>query len=189
MRDDDLRKLWQQQPTPRLALSTEALRKKATSFRLHRSLGDLSRVLAFGFMAVFFAYVAFRRYGWELPGVLAKIGAMGMAAGAVVSIYQVRKFWTRAVPAESASTPLLAFHVEELGRRRDLLMNFWKLVILPPIPGLLLIMTEVALRPGNPVPMLLPAVAMLALAVMSSLMNRRRARRLQRDIDALAALQ
>ena len=189
MREDDLRKLWQQQQTPRLALSAEALRKKATSFRLRRSFGDITRVLAFGFIAVFFPVVIFRRYGWELHGALMKLGGLAMAAGAAFAIYQVVKYWTRAIPSQSASVPLLAFHLQELARRRDLLMNFWKLVFAPLVPGVLLMMTEVFLRPGNQVPMLLPGALMLVLAVISSLLNRRRARQLQRDIDALAALQ
>ena len=189
MHDKDLRKLWQQQQTPQLALNVAALRAKAISFRRGKGFDDSLRFLGVGFIVVFLPIILFRRYGWELHGILAKLGALAMAAGAAYVLFQLRKYWTRAVPPESAAASLLAFHLQELTRRRDLLMNFWRLIVAPLVPGVLLLMTDVFLRPGNPIPMLLPSATILALAVLTSWMNRRRGQQLQREIDALVALQ
>ena len=164
-------------------MSPEDLRRKAQALeicerRSFRGVAALMFLAAAGYALIFYF----------IPGVVQRIGSSLTLAGYFYSAYEIRKRWpVRRLSAGPASGTAAAYRAQ-LARQRDLLQAYWKILILPFMPGPAIFVM------GFLVPMLgiARAAALTALLIVSPLwiipLCRKEARGIQREIDTLDSL-
>ena len=129
------------------------------------------------------AILAYARLLFIHPSLLSVAGRGLIIVAIVAGAYQMHKGRSaRAVPSDLGST-YIDFHLRELERQRAFLVRSWRYLLLP-LPGTALLLV------GSPPPNLSVAgefvfvLALLFFGIMAA--RRRQARKLQREIDALA---
>ena len=186
MREEDLKKHWQQTETEHPQMSIGQLQDKAATFHRRARTGDLIEYVACAVVVLGFGFLL-----WTFPSLLSKLGSLTMILVTLFVAYQLRKHGAaRMLSPESAAGSLLDFHRKELVRRRNLLKNSWRLLVGPLMLGLLVFTAGMApdRPPYDRLPLLILFAAVIAMGVAISLYNRWQARGLQRDIDALNSL-
>lgn len=129
---DDMMKLWQSQPTEPPKIRPNDLRRKLDKFE-RRVLWRNLREYAAGLMVI----VGFGYFGWKLHGLLVRLGAGLIIAGAVTVMLELhRRGSVRTPPAELGLSTCIDFHRKSLERQRDALRTVWTWYLLPFVPGL-----------------------------------------------------
>lgn len=180
--DPDAGSLWRAQAVPPLQpLSAEALAEQAVRLQGRVSRRNRRELLAATLVAPVFLF-----YAWFFPHWLTKLGALLVVAGAAWVAWQLmRRASARPLPQALAGR-LLDFHRGELQRQRDALRTVWRWYLAPLLPGLLLFLCGRQIENGHwqPGPFVIVAAVMAGVVWI----NRRAARRLQREVDALDEL-
>lgn len=181
MHEEDLLRSWQSQPTEASPVSIEQLQVKVRAFRRRTRLGYVLECIAAVLVALGYGAAV-----WALPNPWIKAGSALIILAGVFIFFQFRKRWNmRAAPAESLAVQVLEFHRRELVRRRDMLRSSWVWYISPLVPGMLVYwLGMMQAYPQNPFNMI-GVVACFAGFFAVGLLNEWRARRVQREIDAL----
>jgi hypothetical protein len=184
MNELDIKALWKQRNQEQLALPIEALRQR--SLALYRTVWrqDMAELMGCAIVALVF--------GFEVgvaPNVLTRLGELLAIVSALIAAFQLRRFAATRPSGASTANSLLAFHIAELRRRRDLLRSVWLWIVVPIMISFWVILAGfVRARPGSAGTLLIFASVMTVIGIILSLANIRGARRLQRDIDALVPL-
>ncbi len=184
MNDDDLKRLWKEQPMTTTSLSLDELRRGAT--RLHR------RVLlrnAFEYAVSVFVIAGFVFHFVNFPFLLMRIGSVLVIAGVVTIAWQMhRRASSRPLPADAGGQTWLEFRRAQLVRQRDALRSAWLWYVMPLVPGLAVFRWGVETELDAHAPFVRGWGADLfvaAVLVACAAWNRHGARRLQRRIDEL----
>jgi hypothetical protein len=180
--EDDARSLWRGQDLPPLQpLPPQQLAAQAAKLQAAVSRRNRRELVAAALVALVFMF-----YAWFFPHWLTRLGALLCVAGAGVTAWQLRRRASaRPLPPDLAGS-LLAFHRRELARQRVALQSVWRWHVGPLVPGLLLFLSGRQIENGR----WQPGVFVITAVVLAGVLwiNRRAARALQRQIDALDEL-
>jgi hypothetical protein len=194
--NDGLATLWQGQPVTRIEISLDQLRWKARRFESRIHWRNLREYAAGALVVGVFGY-----YVWRIPAPLVRLGSMLVIVG---GLFALRSLHVRgasgSAPVNMAFSSCLEFHRRQLERQRDLLRDVWTWYLLPFVPGLAVFLVGLLgwtlAQPNAPAHRQLIVGAFVATALGCGLvlaavgrLNRWAARKLQREIDALAALE
>ena len=184
MNDDDVKQLWQAQPVPAAAYTEQQLRQRASRFQ--RSIGLRNAIET---LAALLVIACFAHYIWLFPQPLIRLGSAMIIVAACVTIDQLyRRAARRALPGDAMALSCLDFHKAELARQRDALNTVWLWYIGPFVPGMIVFRWGVETQLAASAPFARGWLANLAVAVVLLAivwLNRRAARKLQRQIDDL----
>jgi len=186
----DMRNVWQSQRTEGIHMSMEEIRGRARKFqkRIHwRNGREYVAALA---VSVYFGFEL-----WRAHGLMTQVGFGLLIAGLAYMVWQLhRRGSARDVPAELGLANGVDFYRRELARQRDLVRSAWSWYIAPVVPGLLLVTAGFART--NPRHVQHPVLSMCLFDAFAAVfflliwqLNRSGARRLQKRIDELDALQ
>ncbi len=190
---NDMKNLWQSQPTEPPRIRPEQLRKNMHKFErrifwrnLREYAGGLVVIAIFGY------------YEWRFNALLVRFGSGMIIAGTLYVMYQLhRRASKRPAPVELGSSTCIDFHRKSLERQRDALRTVWSWYLLPFVPGLSVlaigsIASQRAAHPGNVGQLVISILASQGIipAVFFAIwkLNRRAAEKLQTQIDELDAL-
>jgi hypothetical protein len=190
---NDVKNLWQSQPTEPPGFRPEEFRMKINKFERRIFWRNL-REYAAGVVVI----AAFGYYEWRLPGLLLRVGSGLMIAGVLYAMYQIhRRASLRSAPADLGLSTCIQFHRKSLERQRDALRTVWSWYLLPFVPGFAVFMIGSTARQwaahqgslGHLVISSLVSPGIVA-AVFFAIwkLNRRAAERLQTQIDELESL-
>jgi hypothetical protein len=190
---EDMRELWQSQPTEPLGIHPQDMRRKMDKFEGRIFRRNLREYAGAMMVIAVFAY-----FEWKSQALLVRVASGLLIAGALYVIYQIhRRASSRTVPADLGLNACIEFHRQSLERQRDALQAVWSWYLLPLVPGLAVfqagsIMNQWTAHPAGPVrsvvvSLVSPAIMTAAFFVIWKL-NRRAAQRLQTQIDELNAL-
>jgi hypothetical protein len=178
---ENVKTLWQSQSVEPITMSLEEIRQKAERFQTKIRSRNLRE---YGGAA--FVFASFGYYMWRFPDLRWACGLI--LAGTAYVVYQLHtRGAAQTVPASMALDPCIDFHRRELERQRDLLRDVWKWYLAPFMPGLVVfIATLLRRQPADQWIRMLP-FTLMCIAVFGGvlLLNRRGARKLQRQIDEL----
>ncbi len=184
MSDDDLKRLWKEQPMTTTTLSLDEL--KAGAKRLHRRI-VLRNALEYAACAVVIAGFAF--YIVRFPFPLMRAGSVLLILGTLVVAWQLgRRASGTPLPTDLGGQSWLAFRRAQLVRQRDALRSVWLWYVAPLVPGIVVFRGGVETELDASAPFALGhvadgVVALVFLAVIA--LNAWGARRLQRRIDQI----
>lgn len=181
MNERDIKALWKQTNQEPLVLTIKALHQRSLAF--HRTIWrqDMAELMGCAIVALAFGF----QIG-AAPNALTRLGELFAIVSAVIAAFQLRRYAASRPSDASTGASLLAFHISELRRRRDLLRSVWRWIVAPIMISLWVILAGfVQARPRSAWPLLTFACVITVLGLVLTLANVRRARRLQRDIDAL----
>ncbi len=192
---DDPAALWRDQPLTRVEIPVEELRRRARRFERRIAWRNLREYAAGALVAGVFGSCA-----WTAPALLVRLGSVLVIAGVLFALATLHvRGASGSAPAELAFSPCLEFHRRQLERQRELLRGVWTWYLLPPVPGLAVFLAGLLAwtlaQPNAPAHRPLIAGVFLATAAGCALvlagvarLNRRAARNVQHELDALAAL-
>jgi hypothetical protein len=194
--DDELRGLWQGQRLEGEKMSLDEIRRKVRTFEKHIRVRNVIEYIAAAIVIVSFGNQIFRP---TPDNVVTRI-----AAGLVIlaTLYVVYTLHTRGsvkpIPDTMGGAPVIEFYRSSLERQQNLLENVWRWYLLPFVPAQIAMLISFAIRDGlilNPAPspdavrdgvfLLLFAVVLTAFFFLVIAWNKRNARKLQSEIDAL----
>ncbi len=191
----DLRTFWQNQEPENLPVDLDVVRKMAARF--HRKI--YWRNIREYFAAVI-VVSAYGYYIYRFHNLTVRIGSALVIAAALWVTYRIsRKGSPTALGAGIEDRACIDFHRAELLRQRDLLSTVWSWYLFPFVPGLVVFLAglmqmnlnkpgaHVHLRdiaPGYGVVLAVCAATFIFLGWL----NRRGARKLQKQIDSLDAM-
>ncbi|MDA1315640.1 MAG: hypothetical protein O2968_20120 [Acidobacteria bacterium] len=181
---DDVRALWQEQPTEPLAMPVNEIREKAAKFEK-----KVNRRNRREYFAAAYVVTAAAVYVVMGSNPVVKIACGLMIAGALFVVYHLHsRASARTLPFHVSFEKCLDFYRSELVRQRDLLRSVWWWYIGPLVPGLVVFGWEIAdvrsdrMRGDW-------WIAIMTLMLVSVLgLNWWGARKLQRQIDELDSL-
>ena len=181
-RIDALRAAWTAQPVEEVTMSVEETSHRARTFQRTIARRNLAEYVAIAVVAAWFCY----RAAVE-PAVLARTGAVLMVVGALIVAWQLHaRARTARLPDDATTRACVDFHRRELTRQRDALAGVAWWYVAPIVPGTLLYVVGGAAQSGAG-----SLAAAIALGTMTAViacvvaLNRKAARRLQEEIDAL----
>jgi hypothetical protein len=192
---DDLRTVWQCQPSETISIPVEELRRashKLTRRVFWRNTRE--------YLAACVVVVGYGSFFFEFQTWLLRLGSALTVAGVLWIVFQLHKRGSAAPMAkEMDAQNCLDFHRAELVRQRDLHATVWKWYLLPFVPGMSLFLLgqlqTTLSRPGasarqGAIELGFAAVAGFCAVVFAVVgkLNRGKARKLQERIDALDAL-
>ena len=184
MNDQDLKKLWKDQPASTIALSPDELRKQARTFQRRIRSRNVRESLAALFVIAGFGYCI-----WAFAFPLMQIGSVLTILGTLVVMHQLHhRASSRPLPEANVGVACLQFHRAELVRQRDALRAVWLWYIGPLVPGMVVFRWGVETQLDASAPFTHGLVAnLLIVAVMLCVagLNLAGARKLQRQIDRL----
>lgn len=171
-------------------MSADDIRRKAG--KLERKVFWLN---ALNYVAALVVVIFFGSQFWHTPDALTRVGFGLLIAGMLNVAWQLhRKGSSRSLPADMGLASGLEFFKRELERRRDLPRTIWPWGLAPLIPGWVVLTVAVArTNPGHlrHLGLSLTVFNLVAAAAVVFVwkLDQRAARRLQRQIDELDALQ
>src|SRR4051794_3106555 len=189
---NDMKNLWQSQPTEPPRIHPEQFRKKLDKFERRIFWRNLREYAAGVAVIAIFGF-----YEWRIRTLLVRLGSGMIIAGTLYVMYQLhRRASRRPAPADLGSSTCIEFHRKSLERQRDALRTVWSWYLLPFVPGLSVlaigsIASQRAAHPGNLGQLVISVLASqgiipaLFFAVWKQ--NRRAAEKLQAQIDELNA--
>ncbi|WP_448663556.1 hypothetical protein ACG3SL_02465 [Sphingomonas sp. CJ20] len=181
---DPIAALWQEEAPDATALPAATLAAAEARLRSRVRRRD-----AIEYVAGAFAMLVFARTAWIVPDWGVRIGCIAIILGTFVTL---RNLWRRRPAEPDSAAPGLAFYRAQLAAQRDALASVWRWYLLPPLPGMVLLLGAVARVAAAHLPLwaTLIGVGAAALPVVGVFwgihaLNRRAARALQAQIDAL----
>jgi len=183
--DCDLQALWQSQPPGNdggTVIALNLIRQLAEELEHRVARRNRREYIA--------AAIAVAVFGWQmfaLPSLLLRIGAGLCIVGAIAIVYMLHRLGTAPMlPSELALTSALEFHRVQLERQRDLHRNALSWYLLPAVPGVLVLAVGHFLaQPERRSQLIVLSVVMFLFMVGIYVLNRRKAARIQRQIDRL----
>ena len=194
--DEELRDLWQTQRAEERKMSLEEIRQKARTFEKAIRRRNLIEYVAGAIVLLNFAKQVFQP---TPPNFMTRIGA-GLTVLATLYVVSTlyRRGSTKDVPDALARASFIEFYRASLESQRDLLRDVWRWYLLPFVPGMVAMFVSFGIRDGlwlNPVPganpvrngfsLLVFAAVLVLLFFGVAAINRRSAKKLQIEIDAL----
>ena len=192
---NDIANIWKTQPTLKMDLSLDQLRRKAQKLQSRVLWRNLREYVAGAIVIGSFGYCA-----WIFPMSLAWLGSVLMIAGSLYVLVNLhRRGAAVALPGEMGFHSCIDFHRRELVRQRDLLRSVWTWYLLPFVPGMVVFLAGIfwqTMQQPNAHKHVAAIVAVFAFAtVVCTLvfvgvgkLNQWGARKLQQEIDTLDAL-
>jgi len=190
---NDMKDLWQSQPTEPPGIRPEELRRKMNKFERRIFRRNVREYAAGAIVIAIFGY-----YEWGFRELFVRLGAGLVIAGTLYVMYQLhQRASRRPAPADLGSSTCIEFHRKSLERQRDALRTVWSWYLLPFAPGLSVLVigsiaSQRAAHPGNLGGLVISILASQGIipAVFFAIwkLNRRAADRLQTQIDELNAL-
>jgi hypothetical protein len=185
--DEDLRALWRQQPVKEVReMTIEDLREHRVRLAKKESRRLWSETIAGAISMALLTALGVRAAGAPLVQVACAMLVIG--EGVVIA-----NLWRRGrpglVPLDASTASHLAHYRTELAKERNLLATVAAWYLAPTLPGLMLFPIAVALEIGVS-PVIVGAVTIASLALVEAIIvavNRRQARRLAQEIEALGA--
>lgn len=178
-RGRDAQRLWRSQPREEVQMSVEDIRSKAE--RLEQKVRSLNIATA-ALFAVLILVEAFQI--WRSRELIERVGDLLTIAAFGYVAFRFRGYVTvESMPAGLGRTSSVAFYREQLARRRDLSNRPWRF-LLPFVPGVALSLLGGAMG-GTPTRMVAVAALGAALFVAIAWWEKRRALKIQEEIDAL----
>jgi hypothetical protein len=180
----DPRGLWQSQEEENVTISLPDIRRLAARFERRIWWRNLREYVAGAVVIGIFAIRLRLLHGWDrLPAVL-------VIAGASYVLVQIhRRGSARPVPADAGARASIQFHRLKLERQRDALRTVWRWYLLPLVPGLAATFAEAALKRGVNATLIGSIVLGTVLFVGIWALNRWGARKLDRKIQELQAME
>ncbi len=184
--DGSMKQIWQCQKTEGVRMSIAEVQAKASVLHNKIRWRNMREYGAAAVVVLFFGY----RFV-ETADLLVRVGMGMIVAGTCYLTWQLHvRGSSRQLPADAGLSSSIAFQRRELVRQRDMLTTLWSWYLGPLLPGLVVMM--VALGRANPghvehIWMLTSIYLGVILAVFLAIdrLNKRAARRLQRQIDEL----
>jgi hypothetical protein len=191
MTDPDLQTLWQSQKPEEPPMSLAEIRSKAGAFQRRILVRNVIEYAAGLIVVPSFALMA-----WNAPQVLTKVGAVLVALGALVCLWQLHARGGAKRAPDAGAASLIDFHRQELERQRDALASVWLWYLGPFVPGMALILLSSWLAPvatrsveSQRAGTLMMTVIVVLVFLVIFLLNKLGAHHLQKEIDKLDALQ
>jgi positive regulator of sigma E activity len=180
---DDMRELWQEQKTEKVTITLNEIRREAWKFERRVYRQNMRGYVAAAVAIAWLSPQLWRNHGWHLtPAAL-------MLAGVLYMVYQLhRRGAAREVRADLGLSASIESHRRELERQLDALRAVWAWYLLPFVPGAAVYVVAVIDRGPNQ-RMILSAVIFVILFAGGSLLNWLAARKLDRRINELKALE
>lgn len=184
MNDDDLKRLWKEQPMIATTLPVDEL--KAAAKRLRRRIVFRN---ATEYVACVLVIASFAFYIVRFPFPLMRAGSVLIILGTLVVGWQLsRRASSQPLPGDLGAQSWLAFQRAQLVRQRDALRSVWLWYVAPLVPGLVVFRWGVETELGAGAPFARGhladgVVALVFLAVIA--LNAWGARKLQQRIAAL----
>ena len=184
--DNTMKQLWQNQPTEGVRMSIAEVQAKASAFHSKIWWRNIREYAAAAFVVLFFGY---RMLG--VTDLLVRAGMALIIAGTCYLTWQLHlRGSSRQLPKEAGLSSFIEFQRRELIRQRDMLTSLWSWYLGPLLPGLVLMIVAIGRAdPGHLQHIWLVTEAYLAAILLVFLaidrLNKRAARRLQRQIDEL----
>lgn len=187
----DPRSIWAADDAHLPPLSPAALRARAGEFHRRVQRRNRREYVAAAPLVPLFAWI-----GWMSGDTLMRIACIVLIAGIAIVVWNLSRRGAQPMPeAEALAIPAFAFHRAQLARQRDALRNVWRWYLAPFVPGVVLFLAALyhAMRVHQSAAAALaaiavPAAVLIAVFVGIHLLNRSAARRLDREIAALDAL-
>jgi hypothetical protein len=177
--DDHVRRLWHAQHLQGGPMSMLEINARSAALRRKLRVRNIVEYLA-GLYVIAFSL----RLALQAEDPMVATGMALLAAGALFVIGHMHvNGWVQAGSGGDNAAHSKDFYRAELVRQRDLLDRMWLWYLLPLAPGLALL--HVARAAANPLATAVSAAGAVAVAVVLTWLNRRAARKLQRDIDGL----
>ncbi len=184
--DDSLRSLWRAQSVeaPRPA-SIDALRERGRRMARKRSRRAWTETIAGSVSMVLLGALGLHMTGAPLV----QLACVLLVLGELVVIATMwRRGTPRAEPLDASTSTYLAHYRGELAKERDYLASSWRGYLAPTVPGLVLFPIALSARLGMGVPFV-AGVSVASIALVGAIVvvaHRRTARRLSRELEALA---
>jgi len=184
---DPIQALWADQPKEDFVMSPADLQKRASKLQSVVRRRNAIEYAAGALVIAVFSTVAF-----VMPGVLAKIGCALIAAGTAYVMWRLHVLARAASRDEmSAAESLSHFYRHELARQRDALASIWRWYLGPLVPGMVVywaaMVVNIPVRPAAWVTAVLGLALTAAVFTAVAALNKRAAKKLQTEIDALDA--
>jgi len=120
-----------------MKFSVEELRAKAAKFRSRIARRNLREYIA--------AVIVIAIFGWDTwkeTLLLPRIAFLLLIAACIYYIWHLHRWGTaRPLPTDAGNESCVSFYRHELERQRDLVSSVWKWVLLPLLPGSVLLFT------------------------------------------------
>jgi Flp pilus assembly protein TadB len=179
---------WQSQPTEGVRMSIAEVQARASAFQTKISRRNLREYAAAAIVVLFFGY----RFAYTADPFI-RGGMALIIAGTCYVVWQLHiRGAAREIPKEAGLSSFIDFQRQQLIRQRDMLTNLWSWYLGPLLPGMVVLMVAVGHATAGRVPhaWLLTVIYLgIVTAVFGAIdrLNKRAARRLQRQIDELDA--
>jgi hypothetical protein len=184
MNPNDPRNLWQGQEVEKVMLTVDEVRLRAARFerRIHKR--NVREYAAGVLVIALFTLQLWRAHGWRLtPTAL-------LIAGTIYVMFQLhRRGSVRPLPADVGIHASIEFHRVELERQRDALQAVWHWYLLPFAPGLAAGLVMTGIDHGFNALLIRMGVFFALVFVGIWALNNRGARRLDRKIQELKAME
>jgi hypothetical protein len=190
---EEMKSLWQSQPTEPPPIRPEEFRRKLDKFE-RRVFWRNAREYAAGVLVI----AGFGYFGWKMSGLLVHLGAGLIIAGTLFVMYELhRRGSVRTAPADLGLSTCIEFHRRSLERQRDALRTVGTWYLLPFAPGLVVFeigsaMSQWAAHPVNlgqlVTRFLISGGIVAAVFLLVWKLNQWGAAKLQKRIDELTAL-
>jgi hypothetical protein len=184
--DTNPKQVWQSQPTEGVRMSVAEVHAKASAFQRKIWGRNLREYAAAAIVVVFFGY----RFLQTLDPFI-RAGMALIIAGTCYLTWQLHvRGSSRELPKEAGLSSFIEFQRSQLIRQRDMLSNLWSWYLGPLLPGMVVLMVAVGHATAGRVShaWLFTAIYLGIVAVAFGaidLLNKRAARRLQRQIEEL----
>jgi hypothetical protein len=190
---EEMKNLWQSQPTEPPKIRPEDFRRKMDKFERRIFWRNLREYAASVVAIAIFGY-----YEWRFRGLLVRVGSGLIIAGTIYVMLQLhRRGSVRPAPADLGLSTCIDFHRTSLQRQRDALRTIWSWYLLPFVPGLAVFEIGSAMNQWKAHPVGLGHIIIgffASPAIMAGLffgiwrLNQWAAAKLQKQIDELTAL-
>ena len=184
LRDRDAGTLWRLQRTEAAPLDIDEIRRRALDFQRQIRRRNRGEYVACALVVVLFGF-----FFWVAESWWARMGSLLVISGTLYVCAQLHKRGSPRTVLPGAT--FLAFHRNELERQRDALRSVWRWYLGPFVPGLIVFHVggEFDDPPVTCLSLLGYPSVLLAVYFCIFKLNQWAARKLQRELDELAALE
>ncbi|HEY1759873.1 MAG TPA: hypothetical protein VGG72_31165 [Bryobacteraceae bacterium] len=184
MNPNDARNLWQGQEVEQVILTVDEIRSRSDRFerRMHRR--NVREYIAGALVVALFSGQLWRSHGWRLtPAVLS-------IAGTIYVMFQLhRRASAHPLPTDVGLRGSIEFHRVELERQRNAVRSVWRWYLLPFVPGLVSGLVVTGIDHGINLRLNGMGVFFVLVFVGIWALNQRGARKLDRKIQELKAME